>query len=72
MTDNINSPRHYIKGGMECIDSIEARLGKHLFRGYLIGSIMKYTWRYEDKGGVEDLRKAKWYLERLIKEETTV
>jgi hypothetical protein len=37
------------------------------FRGYLRGNVFKYKWRFREKGGVEDLRKARWYLDRLIK-----
>ena len=38
------------------------------FTGYLKGNIQKYIWRYDRKNGTEDLKKAQWYLERLIKE----
>jgi hypothetical protein len=70
MTDNINSPRHYTLGSIECIAAIQAALGDTQFKGFLRGNVIKYLWRYQDKGGIEDLRKARWYLERLIKEET--
>lgn len=69
MTDNVNGPAHYTSGSIECIVAIQAALGKE-FKGFLRGNVIKYLWRYQDKGGVEDLRKARWYLERLIKEET--
>jgi hypothetical protein len=36
------------------------------FKGYLKGNVLKYCWRHENKGGSEDLRKAKWYLDKLI------
>jgi hypothetical protein len=39
------------------------------FIGYLRGNVFKYLWRYKDKNGIEDLRKANWYLDRLIKTE---
>lgn len=39
------------------------------FKGYCKGNIEKYIWRYTDKGGIEDLKKAQWYLARLIQEE---
>lgn len=67
LDDNVNSPSHYNQAGIECIDAIEAALGDG-FQYYLQGNIMKYVWRYEYKNGVEDLRKAKWYLTRLISE----
>jgi len=71
MTDNVNGPAHYTSGTIECIVAIQAALGAE-FKGFLRGNVIKYLWRYQDKGGVEDLRKARWYLERLIKEETDV
>jgi len=41
------------------------------FRGYCKGNVLKYLWRYESKGStVQDLLKAQWYLERLIRIET--
>ena len=69
MTDNVNGPAHYTSGSIECIVAIQAALGAE-YKGFLRGNVIKYLWRYQDKGGVEDLRKARWYLERLIKEET--
>ena len=65
--DLVNSPSHYASGAIECIDAIEASMLPDKFQGYLKGNIQKYLWRYEFKGGVQDLRKANWYLDRLIK-----
>jgi len=67
LDDNVNNPPHYNQAGVECIDAIEAALGDG-FQYYLQGNIMKYLWRYRYKNGVEDLRKAKWYLTKLIQE----
>jgi hypothetical protein len=64
--DPIN-PSHYKQGGIECIEAIKAALGEG-FPDYLRGNVIKYLWRYKEKGGVEDLRKSAWYLDRLIKE----
>lgn len=67
--DNINHPAHYYtRGGIECIEAIKASMTASEFRGYLKGNVMKYLWRYQLKNGVEDLRKAQWYLNRLIGE----
>lgn len=67
--DPVNNPSHYNKGSVECIDAIKSSLEPNEFRGYLKGSVQKYMWRYESKvNPLEDLKKAKWYLERLIKE----
>ena len=68
MTDAINSPRHYAKnGGIECIEAQEASMSKEAFRGALKFNVQKYVWRYEDKEEpLEDLKKARWYLDLLI------
>ena len=64
--DMVNHPPHYNQRGIECIDAIEAATDKG-FQYYLQGNIIKYLWRYRYKGKpVEDLKKAKWYLDRLI------
>jgi len=63
----VNSPPHYNMGGIECIDAIEASMTPEAFKGYLKGNIQKYMWRYEAKKGVEDLKKAEWYLNKLLK-----
>lgn len=65
MTDAIN-PAHYQKGGIECIEAIEASMTQEAFKGFLKGNCIKYLYRYENKNGVEDLKKAQWYLLRLI------
>jgi hypothetical protein len=65
--DVVNSPPHYKAGGIEAIEGIEASMGPEAYAGYLKGNIMKYMWRYERKGKpIEDLKKARWYLDRLI------
>ena len=64
--DPVEHPNHYTSGGIECIKGIEASMEKEAYRGYLKGNCMKYIWRYEKKNGVEDLRKAKVYLDWLI------
>jgi hypothetical protein len=67
IVDVVNSPPHYKTGGIEAIEGIEASMGPEAFAGYLKGNIMKYMWRYERKGKpIEDLKKARWYLDRLI------
>jgi hypothetical protein len=61
--DNVNHPAHYTYGPMEVIDIIEGfGLGFHL------GNVMKYVLRAEHKNGLEDLKKARWYLDRLIQQ----
>lgn len=65
--DMVNSPPHYNESGIECIDAIAAATGEG-FEFYLQGNIMKYLWRYRYKNGTEDLKKARWYLDKLIVE----
>jgi len=67
--DMVNSPSHYNFAGVECIDAIRAATGEEGFSYYLQGNIMKYLWRYKYKNGVEDLRKAQWYLNVLIEDQ---
>ena len=64
--DMVNHPPHYNQSSVECIDAIEAQLTTEEFRGYLKGNVAKYMWRERHKGGIESLKKAKWYLSRLI------
>lgn len=66
LSDNVNHPPHYTSGPIECIDAIESSMSKEAFAGFLKGNVQKYMWRYENKGGVESLQKAQWYLNRLI------
>jgi hypothetical protein len=67
--DNVNHPSHYTQGAIECIDAIkEATKGLLGIEAVCTGNIIKYVWRWKFKNGVEDLRKARWYLDRLIEE----
>ena len=67
--DAVDSPAHYnLSGDIECIDSIQAMLTPDEFIGYLRGNSHKYRWRFRYKNKpVEDLRKARWYEDRLMK-----
>ena len=70
--DVVNHPSHYTDGGgIECIEAIEAQLTAEEYRGYLKGNIAKYVWREKHKGGTESLKKAQWYLDRLIQTDDT-
>lgn len=69
--DPVNHPSHYTSGGIECITAIKASMTPDAYKGYLKGNILKYIWRFESKGKpAEDLKKARTYLEWLIKEVT--
>ena len=65
--DMVNEPPHYNQAGIECIDAIQAALTPEEFRGYCKGNNLKYTWREQYKNKIEDLRKAAWYLDKLLK-----
>lgn len=64
----VNHPAHYNQGGTETIDIIAevAQNASDGFSGFLVGNIIKYICRYNAKNGVEDLEKARWYLNKLI------
>ena len=64
--DEVQHPSHYTQGGIECIEAIRASMTADGFCDYCKGNIIKYIWRWRDKGGVEDLRKASVYLNWLI------
>lgn len=64
--DNVNHPAHYNTGQIEVIKYIEDKLSYDEFCGYLTGNLLKYISRYKNKNGVEDLKKAEWYIKYLI------
>ncbi len=67
--DAVNHPSHYTGAGIECIEAIKASMTPDALAGYLKGNVQKYLWRYEKKvNPVEDLKKARWYLDYLINE----
>ena len=67
--DAVNSPQHYRVGEVEAIDYIAQQLGMGV-KDYLLGNVHKYLHRHRFKGqALEDLKKAEWYLQRLIMEE---
>ncbi|EAG6575902.1 TPA: DUF3310 domain-containing protein, partial [Listeria monocytogenes] len=65
-SDNVNNPAHYTSGGIETLDYIKAKVSD--YPSYAVGNILKYVSRYEHKNGIEDLKKARFYLNDLIKE----
>lgn len=70
MADNVNHPSHYADGcSMECIETMRIAFGAEHLYIYCACNAYKYMWRYKSKNGMEDLKKAKWYLDyaqRLI------
>tara|TARA_R100001509_G_scaffold140650_1_gene95516 strand:- start:335 stop:583 length:249 start_codon:yes stop_codon:yes gene_type:complete len=64
--DSVNNPPHYNRSGIECLDAIAAATDEG-YEYYLQGNILKYLWRYRYKSKpLEDLQKARFYLDRLI------
>lgn len=69
MIDNVNHPSHYCQGGIECIDALKAAtVGKTGIEAVCVANVIKYLFRYENKNGLEDAKKAQWYINRLIQE----
>lgn len=67
--DPVNSPNHYKQGNRETIEVIKDYMTKDEFTGYLKGNIIKYVGRFRFKGKpLQDLKKANWYLTKLIEE----
>lgn len=66
--DPVNRPAHYTSGGIECIDAMQAAFGVEAVKDFCLCNAFKYLWRHRNKNGVEDLKKACWYLNRLIEE----
>ena len=64
--DPVEKPEHYNKGNIEDIEYIKQQLSDN-FEDYCYGAVLKYLHRFRYKDGEQDLRKAKWYLEQMIK-----
>ena len=64
--DKVN-PSYYKIGKVECIDALEAAtINLQGLDAVCTANAIKYMWRWKEKGGVEDLKKAMWYIEKLI------
>ena len=69
MIDNVNHPSHYCQGGIECIDALKAAtIDKTGIEAICVANVIKYLWRFEKKNGLEDVKKAQFYINRLIQE----
>lgn len=64
--DVVNSPSHYISNGIECFDAILASQGVSATMNYCMGNAMKYIFRHRKKNGIEDVKKAQWYINKYI------
>lgn len=75
--DNVNHPKHYSECSIECIEAMQIAFGKHAVYDFCICNAFKYLWRYKNKNGGEDLKKAMWYLNKaqsmgLFEEDSTI
>ena len=65
--DTVNHPKHYTQGKIECIDAIESAVADLSgLDAVCTANVIKYVWRWKHKNGSQDLRKAQWYLNKLI------
>jgi hypothetical protein len=73
MEDIINKPSHYHKNGIDVIGYLEQHFPSTptvtVAEGFFIGNVIKYVSRYKEKNGLEDLKKARFYLDKLIETE---
>lgn len=66
-SDNVNHPSHYTQGGVECIDALQAAtVNLQGIEAVCTANAIKYLWRWKQKNGEEDLKKARWYIDELI------
>lgn len=66
--DMVNHPAHYTAGGVECIEGLKAAtIGLEGIEAVCTANAIKYLWRWKHKNGVQDLEKAKWYIDYLIR-----
>ena len=63
---NVEHPKHYNAGNIECIDAMESAFGIEAVQNFCALNAFKYIWRFLHKNGVEDVDKAVWYLEKYI------
>ena len=67
MNDMVNHPAHYTAGGIECIDALAAATtGLEGIEAVDTANAIKYLWRWKYKNGIEDLKKAIWYINHLV------
>lgn len=64
--DNVRNPKHYADGKFECIDVMLETQGKQAVMGFCVCNAFKYIYRASRKNGIEDIKKAKWYLDKFI------
>lgn len=66
MEDVVNHPKHYETGRFECIEVIRETQGCEALKNFCICNAFKYLYRHNRKNGIEDVKKAKWYVDKYI------
>lgn len=66
MVDNVNHPAHYETGKFECIDVMVETQGVEATMDFCVCNALKYIYRHRKKNGVEDIKKADWYLKKYL------
>ena len=64
--DNVNNPSHYSTGKYECIEVMREALGDEAVKNFCLCNAFKYIYRTNRKNGLEDVRKARWYIDYYI------
>ena len=64
--DNVNHPSHYETGKFECIDVMLETQGIEAVKSFCICNAFKYLYRHKNKNGLEDVKKAEWYIKKYI------
>lgn len=66
MANSVNHPAHYETGKFECIDVMKETQGIEATMDFCVCNALKYIYRHRNKNGVEDIKKADWYLKKYI------
>ena len=66
MMDKVNHPQHYNSGKIECIDAMVETFGVDATQQFCLLNVFKYLWRCNHKNGIEDVEKAKWYIDKYL------
>lgn len=64
--NNVEHPKHYNSGNIECIEAMLDTFGNEAVSSFCICNAFKYLWRHKHKNGIEDIKKAKWYLNKYL------
>ncbi len=64
--DNVDHPSHYETGKFECIDVMKETQGAEAVKHFCLCNAFKYLYRHNNKNGVEDIRKARWYIDKYL------